>query len=233
MVFAFGLVSAVAEKSPITAPMVFVAAGILAGPLGLDLFEAKTDSEGVQLVASITLILVLFTDASTIDLQRLRNDYRVPLRLLGIGVPLTMVLGMLVAIPLFPGMSLWLIALMAFIFSPTDAALGQAVVTSKTVPDNIRDSIGVESGLNDGIALPPIMACLAAVGAAAGTQLDFGYWGHFHFVRTDFDRQDRCDWTRACALGERPGGADQCIRARTLSRAPVRPVWSLRQPSRP
>jgi NhaP-type Na+/H+ or K+/H+ antiporter len=179
LVFAFGLVSAVAEKSPITAPMVFVAAGILASPLGLDLFEANTDSEGIQLIAEITLILILFTDASTIDLQRLKTDYKVPLRLLAIGLPLTMALGMLVAVPLFKGVSLWSIALMAFILSPTDAALGQAVVTSKKVPDKIRDAIGVESGLNDGIALPPIMACLAAVGAAAGTQLDFGYWGHF------------------------------------------------------
>lgn len=179
LVFVYGLVSAVADRSPITAPMVFVAAGLLASPLGLDLFEAKPDSEGVQLLAEITLILILFTDASTIDLQRLKKHYRVPLRLLGIGLPLTMAFGMLAALPLFPGMSLWLIAVMAFILSPTDAALGQAVVTSKKVPPNLRDAIGVESGLNDGIALPPILACLAALGAAAGTHLDLSYWGHF------------------------------------------------------
>ena len=179
LVFVYGLVSAVADRSPITAPMVFVAAGLLASPLGLDLFEANADSEGVQLIAEITLILILFTDASTIDLRRLRKDYRVPLRLLGIGLPLTMAFGMLAALPLFPGMNLWLIAVMAFILSPTDAALGQAVVTSEKVPPNLRDAIGVESGLNDGIALPPIMACLAALGAAAGTQLDLSYWSHF------------------------------------------------------
>ena len=179
LVFVYGLVSAVADRSPITAPMVFVAAGLLASPLGLDLFKANADSEGVQLIAEITLILILFTDASSIDLRRLRKDYRVPLRLLGIGLPLTMAFGMLAALPLFPGMNLWLIAVMAFILSPTDAALGQAVVTSEKVPPNLRDAIGVESGLNDGIALPPIMACLAALGAAAGTHLDLSYWGHF------------------------------------------------------
>jgi len=179
LVFVYGLVSAVADRSPITAPMVFVAAGVLASPLGLDLFDVKAESEGVQLIAEITLILILFTDASTIDLQRLKMDYGVPLRLLGIGLPLTMVLGMIAALVLYPGMSLWLIALMAFILSPTDAALGQAVVTSEKVPLKLRDAIGTESGLNDGIALPPIMACLAALGAAAGTQLDLGYWGHF------------------------------------------------------
>lgn len=179
LVFAYGLVSALADRSPITAPMVFVAAGLLAGPLGLDLFEAKADSEGVQLIAKITLILILFTDASTIDLQRLKKNYGVPLRLLGIGLPLTMALGTLAALPLFSGMGVWSVAVMAFILSPTDAALGQAVVTSDKVPPNLRDAIGVESGLNDGIALPPIMTCLAAIGAAAGTQLDLGYWGHF------------------------------------------------------
>jgi sodium/hydrogen antiporter len=186
LVFAYGLVSAVAEKSPITAPMVFVTVGILASPLGFNLFTAKADSAGVQLITEITLILILFSDASTIDLQRLKTDYKVPLRLLGIGLPLTMVLGMLVAIPLFPGMSLWLIALMALILSPTDAALGQAVVTSKKVPAKTRDAIGVESGLNDGIALPPIMACLAAVGSVAGTYLDLTYWGHFALKQIAF-----------------------------------------------
>ena len=179
LVFAFGLFSKLADKSPITAPMVFVGVGILASPLGLNLFEVKIDSEAVQVIAEVTLILILFTDASTINLRSLAKEYKVPLRLLGIGLPLTMVLGIFVALPLFGEMSIWLIALMAFILSPTDAALGQAVVTSEKVPGDVRDSIGVESGLNDGIALPPIMACMAAVSAAAGTHLDVSYWAGF------------------------------------------------------
>ena len=179
LVFAFGLFSKLADKSPITAPMVFVGVGILASPLGLNLFEVKIDSEAVQIIAEVTLMLILFTDASTINLRSLAQEYKVPLRLLGIGLPLTMVLGIFVALPLFGEMSVWLIALMAFILSPTDAALGQAVVTSDKVPGDVRDSIGVESGLNDGIALPPIMACMAAVSAAAGTQLDVSYWAGF------------------------------------------------------
>ena len=179
LVFAFGLFSKLADKSPITAPMVFVGVGILASPLGLNLFEVKIDSEAVQVIAEVTLMLILFTDASTINLRSLAQEYKVPLRLLGIGLPLTMVLGIFVALPLFGEMSVWLIALMAFILSPTDAALGQAVVTSDKVPGDVRDSIGVESGLNDGIALPPIMACMAAVSAAAGTQLDVSYWAGF------------------------------------------------------
>lgn len=179
LVFLFGLVSAVASKSPITAPMFFVAVGVLAGPLGLGWYEAEIESESVQVVAEITLILILFTDASLIDLKALKREYKVPLRLLGIGLPLTMLAGFLIGQVMFPEMSVAMVAVLAFMLSPTDAALGQAVVTSKVVPEFVRDSVGVESGLNDGIALPPIMACMAALGAAAGTDLDLSYWGGF------------------------------------------------------
>lgn len=179
LIFLFGLFSALFDRSPITAPMVFVAIGILAGPLGFGWFEAEIDSEVVQVIAEVTLVLILFTDASTIDLGALRTEYKIPLRLLGIGLPLTMIAGFALAIPMFAGINWWLLAIMAFILSPTDAALGQAVVNSEKVPGKVRDSIGVESGLNDGIALPPIMACMAAVTAAAGTQIDAAYWGLF------------------------------------------------------
>ncbi len=186
LVFVYGLFSALADKSPVSAPMVFVTVGILASPLVFDLFKAEANSKGIQVIAEMTLILILFSDASTISLKRLTSEYRIPLRLLAIGLPLTMVLGVLVAIPLFQGMSLWLVAIMAFILSPTDAALGQAVVNSEEVPTSVRDAIGVESGLNDGIALPPIMACMAAVGAAPGTQLDLAYWSSFALKQIAF-----------------------------------------------
>jgi len=175
LVLAFGLVSARAGRSPITAPMVFVTAGVLVGPGVLDIVEVSINSEVVQLLAEITLVLILFVDASTISLKALRSEYTIPARLLGIGLPLTMALGLLAAWLLFPDVNPWLLAVMAFILSPTDAALGQAVITSKQIPVPVRDSITVESGLNDGIALPPIMACIAALGAA-GSHSDPSYW---------------------------------------------------------
>ncbi len=176
LIFVFGLFSRLSDRSPITAPMIFVAVGILVGPLGLDLFKSSLDSELVQTIAEVTLVLILFTDASGIDLRSLVKEYKIPLRLLFIGLPLTMILGLLLAMPLFGGMNLWLMTMMAFILSPTDAALGQAVVNSEKVPENIRDSIGVESGLNDGIALPPILACMAVLAATKGGHTDAGYW---------------------------------------------------------
>lgn len=166
MVFLFGLVSKASERWLITGPMVFVAVGILVSPLGLDLFTLRMDADTLKLVAEITLMLILFVDASLIDFDVLRKaPSNIPARLLGIGLPLTMALGFVIAALLFDSLSLWGAALVALVLSPTDAALGQAVVKSSLVSGRIRQSISMESGLNDGIALPPILVCFAALGA--------------------------------------------------------------------
>ncbi len=180
MVFLFGLVSKASEKWLITGPMVFVVVGVLVGPLALDLFVLQIDADTLKLLAEITLMLILFVDASLIDIDVLRKT-RIPARLLGIGLPLTMVLGFVLAAILFDSLSLWGAALVALILSPTDAALGQAVVKSSLIPDRIRQSISTESGLNDGIALPPILVCFAALGAdATGHE---GAWLGFIFMQ--------------------------------------------------
>jgi sodium/hydrogen antiporter len=124
--------------------------------------------------------MVLFLNASTVDRKELMKEKSLPIRLLFIGLPLTMIAGFLLAIPLFPGMNWWILLLMALILAPTDAALGIAVVTSKRVPASIRQTINVESGLNDGFALPPILICFAALSetsTAAGS--GFSYWSLF------------------------------------------------------
>lgn len=168
MIFLFGLVSKVSERWLVSGPMVFVLVGILAGPLGLGLFVLKADADTVKLIAEITLMLILFVDASLIKADVLLNaPSRIPARLLGIGLPLTMACGFALGAWLFDSLSWWGVALVALILSPTDAALGQAVVKSELVPQRIRQSISVESGLNDGIALPPILVCFAALGADA------------------------------------------------------------------
>jgi sodium/hydrogen antiporter len=122
---------------------------------------------------------VLFVEASTIDVKSFIRERGLTLRLLAIGLPLTMIFGMALALPIFDDMDLWTIALMAFILSPTDAALGQPVVTSPLVPKKIKEAIGVESGLNDGIALPPILACIAALSVSAADRAGAHYWVGF------------------------------------------------------
>jgi len=160
--------------------MVFVTVGLLASLFTGEILKEGISAPWVKLVAEITLVLVLFLDASTLNLKALLRNKKLPIRLLLIGLPVTMVLGVLVAIPLFPGENIWLLALMALILSPTDAALGLAVVTSEMVPLRIRQTINVESGLNDGIALPPILVCIAVLsGEASGQDSGFSYWSLF------------------------------------------------------
>jgi NhaP-type Na+/H+ or K+/H+ antiporter len=169
LIFTFGLFSRIAERNSITGPMFFMTIGVLASPLAFGFISASPDAGAVRLVAELALMLVLFIDASMIDKDiLLKAPTRVPARLLLIGLPLTILLGTGLGVLMFDSIGIWAIVLMALILSPTDAALGQAVVKSENVPLRIRQSISVESGLNDGIALPPILICLALLGAEAG-----------------------------------------------------------------
>jgi len=179
LILGFGIFSRLAEKSIVTPPMVFVLFGIIASFFRVDIVAGGVYAPAVKIIAELTLILVLFIDASTINLKELVKERKLPIRLLFVGLPITMVAGILIALPLFPGMNIWVIAMMALILSPTDAALGQAVVTSSLVPQKIRQTINVESGLNDGIALPPILICLAALSAHDAHGSGFAYWGAF------------------------------------------------------
>ena len=169
LVFAFGLVSRFAERNSVTGPMVFMTVGILGSSLAFGFLHVTPEMGPVKLVAELALTLVLFIDATMIDRSVFAGgSRRIPVRLLLIGLPLTMIFGTLLGVWMFDGVSIWAIVLMALILSPTDAALGQAVVKSEGVPIRIRQSISVESGLNDGIALPPILIVMALLGAEAG-----------------------------------------------------------------
>jgi NhaP-type Na+/H+ or K+/H+ antiporter len=163
LILVYGLFSKALEKSVVSAPMIFVALGVAASFFSVEALKEGINAPLLKILAELTLVLVLFLDASTINRSALKKQRSLPLRLLLIGLPLTMLLGFFIAIPLFPGSNLWMLAIMALILSPTDAALGLAVVTSKMVPEKIRQTINVESGLNDGIALPPILICIAAL----------------------------------------------------------------------
>jgi NhaP-type Na+/H+ or K+/H+ antiporter len=142
------------ERTWVSGPMVFTAFGLLIGPEGLDLLSFETDRETLKLLAELTLALILFTDAADADLPVLRRAAGLPARLLLIGLPLTIVLGYLCGLLLGVDVSLFEIALLATMLAPTDAALGKAVVSNEAVPANIRQSLNLESGLNDGICVP-------------------------------------------------------------------------------
>ena len=166
LVLAFGLVSRRVEGTILTAPMVFVLLGLAIGPAALGWLHLELGEGALHVLAELTLVFVLFGDATRIDLAALRREVGLPIRLLSVGLPLSMVLGAVGAKLLFPEFSWWEAATLGAVLAPTDAALGQAVVSSKVVPLRIRQALNVESGLNDGIALPFVLvfASFASMG---------------------------------------------------------------------
>jgi NhaP-type Na+/H+ or K+/H+ antiporter len=164
---AFAAVSGRLDGTPITGPMVFTAFGLLVGGDALGLVDPRVSGEAVKLLAEATLALVLFGDAARIDLRALRGEVSLPARLLGIGLPLTLVAGFGVGLVLLGSLAWPEALLLAVILAPTDAALGQAVVTLPRLPSPVRQGLNVESGLNDGICVPLFFIALAIAQADA------------------------------------------------------------------
>jgi sodium/hydrogen antiporter len=148
--------------TPFTPAMAFVLIGLLVGPLIIDEVTLAPASATVRTLAEATLAVVLFADASRIKLHVLRREYAVPLRLLAIGLPLTIAAGAVLAAGIFTHLNAAEAVVLAVLLAPTDAALGQAVVTEPRLPSRIRQGLNVESGLNDGICVPLLLIALAA-----------------------------------------------------------------------
>ena len=161
-VLAVAAVSRRLSGTPVTPAMLFVLIGVVIGPEVLDEVDAAPTGETVRALAEATLTVVLFSDASRITLSALRREYAVPLRLLGIGLPLTIALGTLIAVALFDELTVTEALVLAVVLAPTDAALGQAVVSEPRLPSRIRQGLNVESGLNDGICVPLLFIVLAS-----------------------------------------------------------------------
>ena len=161
----FAAISGRIEGTSITAPMVFTVAGVIVGARSLGLIDLEQHGEEIKLLTEATLTVVLFSEASRIDLRALRGEAGVPARLLGIGLPLTLLAGFVGAVALIGDLAWPEALLLAVILAPTDAALGQVVVTSKRLPSRVRQSLNVESGLNDGICVPLFFVVLAVAQA--------------------------------------------------------------------
>ena len=177
----YALVASKLERWWITAPMVFVLAGAVLGPGGTGLLPVSLDSETALVIAELTLALLLFADASTIRFRDVEGDATLPRRLLFVGLPLTVIAGVVVARLMFPDLGWANAALIATILAPTDAALGLAVVTNRAVPVRIRRALNVESGLNDGIATPFVTLFIAVIAAEEG--LTEHAWGREALVQ--------------------------------------------------
>ncbi len=165
-VFVWGVLSARLERADLTAPIVFVVVGAVLAGLGL--VDAPSAPETLKPLVEITLVWVLFSDAARIRVPDLRQDLGRCVRLLGVGLPLTVALGWVLALWILPGLDVWLALLVGAALAPTDAALGVPVVTNTAVPARIRRLITVESGLNDGIATPVVVVAIAGAASAEG-----------------------------------------------------------------
>ena len=160
-IFIYSVIAGRIERLPIGGPILFVAFGLVCGPVGLGALRLEISAEGLRLVAELALAVVLFSDAARTRLTVLEHSGQIPARLLLIGLPLTIALGTWIGRLVFPELPLIEVAILATMLAPTDAALGSPVVTNPAVPGESREGLKGESGLNDGICVPILFLLLA------------------------------------------------------------------------
>ena len=163
VILGYGFFSKLLGRYNISGPMVFTAVGVLISALVLGDKPVNFNAEAVQIIAEIALIVVLFSDAAALDLQHLKEKWQLPTRLLFVALPITIVLTYFTAHAFFPEETPLYLLLLALILAPTDAALGKIVVSDKRIPETVRNTINVESGLNDGIVFPVLLTVLAII----------------------------------------------------------------------
>lgn len=161
LVFIFSLLSKKLEKTVITAPILFCAAGMLIYFYNPVKDELDIEKSTLLLIAEIGLVMTLFTDATHVNRNVLKLNRYMPVRLLTTGLLLTIILGILAALVIFRQLTFWEAGILAAILAPTDAGLGQVIVNSPKVPEKIRQALNVEAGLNDGISVPFMMFFIA------------------------------------------------------------------------
>jgi NhaP-type Na+/H+ or K+/H+ antiporter len=173
-IIVWGLVSGRLERWDVSAPIAFVVLGLVVthGPTALVHFDLHSST--VRSLAELALAVVLFADASRVNLRALRAEAAIPARLLAIGLPLSIAAGVATAAALFGSSGLWVAAAIGAIVAPTDAALGASIMEDDRVPAAVRRTLNVESGLNDGIATPFVNVFIAGAvtaDALGGTHL--------------------------------------------------------------
>jgi len=161
VVFGWAIVSGGLARLNLTGPLVFLMAGLLLGNPSWGLITIDVDHEVVHTLAELTLALLLFVDASGVRLS-------VTVRLLAIGLPLSIAFGVVIGVVLFDSLPIALIGLIAAGLAPTDAALSASVINDDRLPAGVRRVLNVESGLNDGIATPVVTFCIASAAGVLG-----------------------------------------------------------------
>jgi len=167
LVFLFSIISGRVEKLPISGPIIFVVIGMLLGPLGLGWFADDVTAVQARVLVDLTLALILFIDAANAETSVLRRQFRIPARMLLLGLPGSILLGFGVALVLFDGITLFEAAILATMLAATDAALAKPVITNQAVPSRLREGLNFESGFNDGLCVPILLVFIALAHGAA------------------------------------------------------------------
>ena len=168
-IFVYSIVAGWLERAPTSGPIVFVVAGMLMGPLGLGWLNGDVSRSELRVLADLTLALIFFIDAANANLTTLKQQFRIPSRMLLFGLPGVIFLGTVIAALLFDRLSLFEAGILGTMLAATDAALGKAVVTNKAVPSQVREGLNIESGLNDGLCVPILFAFIA-MALGSGTE---------------------------------------------------------------
>jgi NhaP-type Na+/H+ or K+/H+ antiporter len=161
------LASGLVHRSFLSLTALFVVAGFVLGAGGLEVLEFDAESEFVEDLATVALIVILFRDGIEVEAEMLQKAWRLPVRKLALGMPITAVLVALVTHAL-TNLSWTESFLLGALLSPTDPVLSSSVVTNPRVPRLVRHSLNLESGLNDGLALPAVLAFSAALATNSG-----------------------------------------------------------------
>ena len=179
LVFCYALVSGLTSKWYVAPALIFVLLGMALGPFGLNLLDAGPWTEGYTTLAQVTLTVILFVQASRLDLGSVLRRVLLSFRLIAVGLPLTLALGALTAAALLPVLPWWEAVCLAAILAPTEVALIEALVDDERIPERIRHALAVESGFSDGIALAALLAAVAL--ASARVDPNPARWAWFAF----------------------------------------------------
>jgi NhaP-type Na+/H+ or K+/H+ antiporter len=161
LVLGYAVVSERVNRSFIAPALIFLLLGMGLGPFGLGVLEAGAGTEGYTVLAQLALTVILFNQAAKLRLDRIRVHGPVTLRLLIVGIPLTVLLGALTATVLLPVLPWWEAVCVAAIVAPTEAALIEALLEDRRIPERVRHALSVESGFYDGFALAILLTALA------------------------------------------------------------------------
>jgi NhaP-type Na+/H+ or K+/H+ antiporter len=170
LLFVYSLVSARVERTVLTAPSLFTVAGIIVLFALPEVRMGQGNLEWVRRIAEAGLVLLLFTDASRTNLNILKHIRNLPVRLLSVGMLLTILLGALAALVVLRQLTIWEAGILAAILAPTDAGLGQIIVNSPRVPLCVRQALNVEAGLNDGLSVPFLLFFIDLAAKKSGAE---------------------------------------------------------------